>query len=128
DVPPTGGPYTVDVQATGQRVQLRDVLVGDVWLCGGQSNMLFSLRASIGGDEALKRAKRETLRFYRVPNRPAYAPASSARGEWQVSSAETAAGFSAVAFYFAERLQREVDVPIGLILSAVGGSPVESWI
>lgn len=128
DVPAAGGPYTVEVQGVGERRQLRDVLVGDVWLCGGQSNMLFSLRASIGGGEALKHADRETLRFYRVPNQPAYAPASTARGEWQVSSPESAASFSAVAYYFAETLQREIDVPIGLIVSAVGGSPAESWI
>ena len=127
DVPPAGGPYAVKIDSD-QHVELTDILVGDVWLCGGQSNMLVALRQSTGGDEQVKSANRPKLRLYSVPTHVSYAPEAVPGGEWKVCSPETAAGFSAVAYHFAQTVQKEVDVPIGLIVSAVGGSPAESWI
>lgn len=127
DAPPIGGPYTVQIDGN-EHLALQDVLVGDVWLCSGQSNMAFPLRASLDGDEEAKQANYPQLRVYAVATRPAYAPVATAKGEWQVCSPETAGRISAVAYYFARKLQRELGIPIGLVQSAVGGSPAESWI
>jgi sialate O-acetylesterase len=125
-VPAAGGPY--EITFTGpQTIVLKDILVGDVWLCSGQSNMGITLDYSVGGPEAAKQANDPTLRFCTVTAKNAYAPAAIADCTWTACTPETAAKFSAVAYYFAHRLQHDLNVPIGLIYSAVGGSPAESW-
>lgn len=125
-VPAVGGPY--DVVFTGaQAVTLHDVLVGDVWLCGGQSNMVLGLAGSDGGKEAAAAANDSQIRFFTVADRSAYAPAADIRGTWSVCSPGTAPKFSAVGYYFGHKLREQVHVPIGLIQDCVGGSPVESW-
>jgi sialate O-acetylesterase len=129
EVPAPGGPYTVTVKAGGDApVTLNDVMVGDVWLCAGQSNMAVGLRGSLNGAEVAQQADFPGVRLYRVSNHVAYAPVNTVKGGWQVCSPQTAGGFSAVAFYFARKLHAELGVPIGLVQSAVGGSPAESWI
>lgn len=128
EVPAEGGPYTVAIEGAGQKVELKDVLVGDVWLCSGQSNMAFPLRPSLGGEEAAKAADYPTLRAFTVPLKNVYEPAAvPAGGQWRVCTPETAPGISAVAFYFARKVQEETGVPIGLVIAASGGSPVEAW-
>ncbi len=127
--PAVGGPYELTVNAH-ETLTLYDVLVGDVWLCSGQSNMEYGLRAVDGGLEAIEAADRPTLRLYSVSTQTAYGTREEPNGEWKVCTPESAGargGFSAVAYFFAERLQQEIDVPIGLIQAAVGGSPIESW-
>ncbi len=126
EVPPAGGPYTVMVSGP-QSIALHDVLVGDVWLCGGQSNMTIPLRSSNGGETAARSANRSDLRFCTVASRNAYTPAAVPVCEWKPCTTDTAAGFSAIAYYFAQRLQQDVHVPLGLIQDCVGGSPAESW-
>jgi sialate O-acetylesterase len=129
DPPPVGGPYVVRVRAD-REVVLDNVLVGDVWLCSGQSNMSWGILSTDTGSEAVKTAQRPNLRLFVVRQQPAYGPKASLSGVWKVCTPESLAengGFSAVAYFFAERIQREVDVPIGLVQSAVGGSPIESW-
>jgi sialate O-acetylesterase len=125
-VPAAGGPFEV-VFSGPQKVALKDVLVGDVWLCSGQSNMGITLAYSNGGAEAAKNANDPDLRLGTVGTVNAYAPAENLHFTWTACTPETAANFSAVAYYFAQRLKREVKVPIGLIFAAVGGSPAESW-
>jgi len=128
--PAVGGPYEIRIDGP-QTVTLRDVLVGDVWLCGGQSNMEFGLGRSLDGAEAVKQADHPRIRFYRVAPQPAYSPADVPQGAWTVCAPEAFAfgngGFSAVAYFFARRLQQELDVPIGLIQDALGGTPAETW-
>jgi sialate O-acetylesterase len=126
EVAAAGGPYSVAVDG-GERVVLNDVLVGDVWLCGGQSNIGVPLQQTDGAEAAIRDANQPTLRLYTVANQVAYSPASVVKGEWRACTPQTAAGFSAVAYHFARRLQRDVHVPIGLIQDGVGGSPAESW-
>ena len=128
EVPAAGGPYTVTIHGGDEQVVLKDVMVGDVWLCSGQSNMAVGLRGTTGGPEAALAANLPAVRLYRVATRVAYAPVDTIKGNWQVCSAETAGGFSAVAFHFARKIHTELGVPIGLVVSAVGGSPAESWI
>lgn len=124
--PPAGGPYTVRV--TGREtVELHNVMVGDVWLCGGQSNMQLSLRSAAHGDDEIKAANYPDIRFFTVAQRAAYHPTEVVTGSWKAVSPETAPGVSAVAYYFARRVQQELHVPIGLVVDAVGGTPAESW-
>jgi sialate O-acetylesterase len=125
-VPAAGGPYEV-IFSGPQTVTLKDVLVGDVWLCSGQSNMGITLAYSTGGAEAANQANEKDLRFCTVAAANAYAPAAVAACTWTICTPKTAASFSAVAYYFARRLQQDVKIPIGLIFAAVGGSPAESW-
>jgi sialate O-acetylesterase len=126
DPPAAGGPYTVRI--TGhQSAELKNVMVGDVWLCSGQSNMEFVLRQAKNGSDEVKAANYPEIRFFTVGGGAAYHPRETPVGSWRVVSPDTAAGVSAVAYYFARKVQSEIHVPIGLIVDAVGGTPAESW-
>jgi sialate O-acetylesterase len=131
DPPAPGGPYTVNIDGP-QTVELHDVLVGDVWLCGGQSNMEFGLPRARNGAEEVKAANHPDVRLYTVASHVSYAPSSSAvpHGSWKICTPKTVAqgaGFSAVAYFFGTELQQRLNVPIGLIQDCVGGTPVETW-
>jgi sialate O-acetylesterase len=127
--PAAGGPYPLMIDGP-QRIEMRDVLVGDVWICGGQSNMEFGLAQARGGPEAVQRSTNEHIRLFRAGTQPAYAPKSTLSGEWRRCEPAAFAqpgGFSAVAYYFARKVEAETGVPIGLVQVAVGGTPAESW-
>jgi len=124
--PAAGGPYTVKISGR-QSVEFHNVLVGDVWLCGGQSNMEFKLRGALNGPEEIKAANFPQIRFFNVGQHAAYHPTEIVRGSWNVVSPNTAAQLSAVAYYFARRVQQDVHIPIGLIVDCVGGTPAETW-
>jgi sialate O-acetylesterase len=124
--PRTGGPYTITIKGH-QVVELHNVLVGDVWLCGGQSNMEVSLHFARNGEEEVKAANYPEIRFFTVATHVAYHSAEVVEGSWKVVSPETAARLSAVAYYFARKVQQEVHIPIGLVVDAVGGTPAEAW-
>jgi sialate O-acetylesterase len=131
EVPPAGGPYSVKIHGE-QEIELHNVLVGDVWLCGGQSNMLLGLGATDNGAAEIKAADHPDLRLYLVAGRSAYSPAPVPAGSWKVCTPATVGeggdrGFSAVAYYFARRIQGELHIPVGLIEDCSGGSTVEAW-
>jgi sialate O-acetylesterase len=124
--PPAGGPYIIKI--TGREtVELHNVLVGDVWLCGGQSNMQLPLRFARNGAEEVKAANYPDIRFFSVTGHPAYRHSDVIEGTWKVVSPETADWISAVGYYFARKLQHEIHVPIGLVVDALGGTPAEAW-
>jgi sialate O-acetylesterase len=124
--PEPGGPYTVKI--TGhQTVELHNVLVGDVWLCGGQSNMGLPLRFTENADTEIKAANYPDIRFFTVQGHPAYHHVDVIEGNWLVVTPENAGRVSAVAYYFARKIQHEIQIPIGLVVDAVGGTPAESW-
>ncbi len=125
--PRAGGPYTVRIVGEHQTVELHNVLVGDVWLCGGQSNMGVPLRFSRNGEEEIKAANYPDIRFFSVADHPAYHHSDIVEGAWKVVSPDTAAWMSAVAYYFARRVQQDIHVPIGLVVDALGGTPAEAW-
>jgi len=111
-------------------VVFTNVAVGDVWLCGGQSNMEFPLSRARDGEAAVAAANHPNLRLFTVKARAAYTPLSTVQGTWKVCTPQTAAedgGVSAVGYYFARRIQSETNVPIGLIKDCWGGTPAESW-
>jgi sialate O-acetylesterase len=124
--PPAGGPYTIKI--TGhETVELHNVLVGDVWLCGGQSNMGLPLQFARNGAEDVKTANYPEIRFFSVEGHPAYLHSDVIAGSWKAVSPETAGRLSAVGFYFARKVQNEIHVPIGMVVDALGGTPAESW-
>jgi len=128
--PPKGvGPYSLALTGS-QSITLNDFLVGDVWLCGGQSNMEFPLSRAQDGEADVKAADHPEIRFFVVKSQPAYAPAQTVQGTWRVCSPESVTqdgGVPAVAYYFAMKVQQETGVPIGLIKDCVGGTPAEAW-
>jgi sialate O-acetylesterase len=124
--PAPGGPYTVTI--TGhQTAELHNVLVSDVWLCGGQSNMGLPLRFTKNADEEIKAANYSDIRFFSVGGHPTHHRTDVIEGNWRVVSPETASWISAVGYYFARKVQQEIHVPIGLVVDSVGGSPAEAW-
>lgn len=124
--PKAGGPYTLKI-AGHQSVELKNIMVGDVWLCGGQSNMQVPLRFTLNGEDEVKAANYPEIRYFTVAQQVAYRNADVVEGSWKVVSPDTASFMSAVAYYFARKLQSEVHVPIGLVVDAVGGTPAEAW-
>ncbi|HVN93440.1 MAG TPA: sialate O-acetylesterase [Terracidiphilus sp.] len=126
DPPKAGGPYTLKI--TGhESVELKNVMVGDVWLCGGQSNMQLPLRFTLNGEDEVKAANFPEIRYFTVAEHVAYRKSDVVEGTWKAVSPDTASFMSAVAYYFARKLQPEIHVPIGLVIDAVGGTPAEAW-
>jgi sialate O-acetylesterase len=131
DVPEPPGPYTVKIDGP-QSVELHDVLVGDVWLCGGQSNMELGLLRARNGDDEVRAADHPEIRLYMVHEHASYSPAAVPQGIWKVCTPKTVAedgsgGFSAVGYFFGRQLHDALHVPIGLIEDCVGGTPAETW-
>lgn len=124
--PAPGGPYTVKISGR-QTVELKNVLVGDVWLCGGQSNMSLPLKFTRNGAAVVQASNYPEIRFFTVKGAPAYRPTDAIEGSWKVVSPGTADWLSAVAYYFARRIQPNIHVPVGLVVDAVGGTPAEAW-
>lgn len=122
------GPHELIISGRNT-LTLRDVLIGDVWLCSGQSNMAFpmsGLKNSPLADD-LKNADYPRIRQGYVARNPSVQPVPSAQVKWTVCSSSTIADFTAVGFYFAQALQKEIDVPIGLLHASWGGTSAESW-
>ena len=107
-----------------------DILVGDVWLCSGQSNMEFTLRHATNSDYEVSSATHPMLRLLNVPRQSLPAPAAKFAGpiDWQASSPESAADFSAACYFMGRDLQAHQNIPIGLIGASWGGSVIEDWI
>jgi sialate O-acetylesterase len=127
--PATNEECAVEIDGS-QQVVLHHVLVGDVWLCGGQSNMELGLPRVRDAAREIAAANHPPIRLFTVASHAAYGPVDVPRGTWKVCSPQTVAegnGFSAVAYFFACRVQAETGVPIGLIQDCIGGTPVETW-
>lgn len=123
-----GGPYQVEFENEGLTKTIADVLVGDVWVCSGQSNMEWPLRSVDNAESEIAAAGDNHIRHFAVPKSWALAREQElAGGDWQVATAETSPHFSAVCFLFAKYIREKKDIPIGLIHSSWGGSNIESW-
>lgn len=128
-------PYSITVADKDGGVTLSDVLVGEVWLCGGQSNMEMPLdgfgSCPVEGaleEVALSGQYRDKIRLVKIPKTGAETPQDTVQGTWQVSTPETAGWFTAVGWHFAKMLNSVLDVPVGLVSCNWGGSAVESWL
>lgn len=126
-----GGPLTLVVNGSS-RVAVEDVLIGEVWLCSGQSNMEMGMKMIRDASAEIASASHPRLRLFMVPKKVAELPAQDVDAKWEVCSPESLTrggwdGFSAVAYYFARELQTKLNVPVGVIQSAWGGTRIEPW-
>jgi len=127
---PAGGPYTLELSFGDDKILLEDILMGDLWLCSGQSNMQLTMaRLLLFFPEEKDHAECPEVRFFNVPERyDLQHPCSDFDdGRWLSASKENLEQFSGVAWYFAKKLQQRLDVPVGIISSAIGGTPIQSW-
>jgi sialate O-acetylesterase len=130
-----GGPYSITVKGENT-INLTDVLVGDVWLASGQSNMQMPVKSAPGGYQPVQNADQEiaaanwpNIRFFTVNQTVAYRPQAEVAGSsWQVCSPATVAQLSAVAYFFGRDLYKKYQVPLGLLVSSWGGTPAEAWV
>jgi sialate O-acetylesterase len=109
-------------------VRVDDLLVGDVWLCSGQSNMEWALERCVGGPEAVAAAGNVNLRLCQVPHNAQLEPQRDVAARWMKPDAKTVRLYPAIAYWFGEQLQREVGVPIGIIANPYGGTTIEGWL
>ncbi|MSR28950.1 MAG: hypothetical protein EXS03_05150 [Phycisphaerales bacterium] len=123
----SSNPRTLRVSCAGEAVERRDVLVGEVWLCGGQSNMEMSVGACTHA-EALTRSLPGTVRCITVPRMLAPHPVTDTGVQWMVASPSETGSFTGVGAFFAGALSAELGVPVGLLSINWGGSPIEAWI
>ncbi|WP_435132745.1 sialate O-acetylesterase [Formosa sp. A9] len=130
--PKSGGPYMIMVSNGTEIKTINNVLIGEVWLCSGQSNMEMPLKGFPGqpvkgGNEAIVRSQNKNIHFITVPRTTVLEPKSDFEGQWEVASPKTTGNFSATAWYFGSLLQEVLQVPVGLIHVSYGGSNVEAW-
>ncbi len=128
DPMPAGGPHVMTVKSGAFSLKFEDVLVGEVWICSGQSNMALAVAGANDGDLESKAADHPQIRLISVPQVGTQEPQDDFEGKWETCSPETVRDFSAVGYFFGRQLQQTLDVPIGLIDDAWGGSACEAWI
>ena len=123
-----GGPYSIQILGNGG-VKLSNVMLGEVWVCSGQSNMEMSVNWKlINGEEEAAKANNPNIRIFHVQKIGAEYPQQTCNASWTVCSPETMRATSAVGYFFARELQQKLNVPVGIIVSAWGGTPAEVWI
>ena len=122
-----GGPYTMKVRGRNI-IELENILIGDVWVCSGQSNMEYRVEAFPWAGEEAPRADYPEIRLFTVPKSTQLQPVDEITGgEWQVCNPETVLPFSAVGYFFGRHIHKEVGVPIGLLNTNWGGTNIETW-
>ena len=129
ETPTAGGPYNINIKTNDEKKELKNVLIGEVWICSGQSNMQWKLRG-FGVDhfkEDVEKANHPKIRFCQVDQILSLQPQDDVKARWTVCSPKTALEFSAVAYFFGDKLRQHLDVPIGLISTNWGGSSGEAW-
>lgn len=125
--PSAGGPYSIDLKGQNE-IELKNVLVGEVWLCSGQSNMEMSAQSGIDNvEEEIKNADYPQIRLFTVSTATSQYPQDHFVGKWSVCTPEQMKSFSAIGYFFARKLNKELGMPIGIINSSWGGTPAESW-
>ncbi|WP_405413912.1 sialate O-acetylesterase [Maribacter sp. Asnod1-A12] len=123
-----GGPYQIIIKGKNNEIVLKDILIGEVWLCSGQSNMEWSANSKIDNrDYEVENANYSNIRLFTVAKRTSEYPQENVVGNWVSCSPETMQDFSAVAYFFARKVQKELNIPIGLIDNAWGASCAEVW-
>jgi len=121
-----GGPHTITV--TGENtVSIKDVLVGDVWICSGQSNMEMAVRGVRNAKKEIADAKYPRIRLFTVKRTSTPEPQDDCKGDWKPCSPDTVPNFSAVGYFFGRHLHKHLDVPVGLVNTSWGGTPSEAW-
>lgn len=124
--PEAGGPYEMTLSGKNT-ITIKNILVGEVWVCSGQSNMQMAVRSSNNATEEIAAANYPNIRLFTVQRKVAQEPQSDCTGNWTSCSPETVPGFSAVGYFFGRELRQKLDVPVGLIHTSWGGTPAEAW-
>ena len=125
---PAGGPHTLSAQGAKDRVLVRNVLVGEVWICSGQSNMEWTLSNCADGQFEVEAAQYPAVRMFRVPQKAVVRPQTDTDGAWAVCTPATAGNFSGVGYFFARELHRKLGgIPVGMINTSWGGTLAEAW-
>jgi sialate O-acetylesterase len=122
-----GEPLQLQAKGAKNTVTLSDVLVGEVWLCSGQSNMEMSVWGVANKEAEIKAANHPRIRMYFIDHIPAKTPQAQRNGHWSVCNPQNVGGFSAAAYFFGREIEKQLGVPVGLINSSWGGTPVQTW-
>ncbi len=122
-----GAPAEMTVRGTNT-LTVRDVLVGDVWVGSGQSNMQWAVQQTVNAEQEIASGNYPEIRLFYVPRKPAASPVDDVDAKWVVCTPETVKGFSAVLYYFGRQLHQDLKVPMGLIHTSWGGTPIAAWI
>src|SRR5215813_2702936 len=121
-----GGPFELTVKGD-KTITIKNVLVGEVWLCSGQSNMEWPLINTFNGTDTVAQANFPQIRLFTVEKHTSTTPLNDVEGHWVVTTPDEAAHFSAVGYFFGRELYQQLKVPVGLIHSSWGGTPAEAW-
>jgi len=122
-----GGPFDLVIRTEDETLTIGNVMVGEVWICSGQSNMQWPVQRSADSEATIANSADDRLRLLTVPRQGTGEPLETVDVEWVECGPETVPGFSAVGYHFGKRLREELDAPIGLISSNYGGTPAEAW-
>ncbi|MCZ6672529.1 MAG: sialate O-acetylesterase [Verrucomicrobia bacterium] len=126
DTPSYGGPYQLTVKGRNE-IAIKNVIIGEVWLCAGQSNMGWRLSATMEGEADGASAHYPDFRIFRSERAHNHEPQNDSVAAWKECSPETAATCSAVTYYFALKLHQELGIPVGVVLQPYAGTPIEGW-
>lgn len=127
--PVAGGPYTIHISTSSVNINLSDIMIGEVWLCSGQSNMEWSYQHGLQSvKEELPTCYNNRIRFFNVPKMTSDHMQDDIHGKWEVCDSNSIKWFSAVGYYFGKKLNQDLNVPIGLINASWGGTPAEPWV
>jgi sialate O-acetylesterase len=124
--PETGGPYEITFKGTNT-VTVKNILVGEVWVCSGQSNMEMAIKGVVNAEQEIVGAKDPQIRLFTVEKKVAEKPQDDCKGKWVECSPETVGSFSAVGYFFGRELRKELKQPVGLIHTSWGGTSAEAW-
>jgi sialate O-acetylesterase len=130
--PGAGGPYQLAFSNGTKRLVLEDVMIGEVWLCSGQSNMAMPVAGFLNqpvnnADELLMEAENSQVRLFKVITSRSDHPSSSIKGEWKAADAASVKEFSSIGYMFAKLLQQRLKVPVGMVMAAVSATKIEAW-
>ena len=127
--PVAGGPYTIEItNKVGEKTIIKDILIGEVWICSGQSNMEVPVKNVDNAEKEIKDSDYPKIRFFKVPHKSSIIPVKDIEANWQSPTPETVETYSSVAFFFARNLYKHLKVPIGIIHSSYGASNQEAWL
>ncbi len=124
--PAAGGPYRISIQGNNS-IELDDVMIGEVWVCSGQSNMEMNVNWGLPYQDEVANANNKSIRFFHIPKTTAEYPQDDVAAKWVVCNPEDMKRFSAVGYFFGKKIQQELNAPVGLINASWGGTPAEVW-
>ena len=126
---PAGGPYVLTLESAGEKVEIADVMIGEVWICGGQSNMEFRMYQEQGSEKELAEDNDSMLRFYTVPDagRESEAEKKERHTVWKILAPNACADVSAIAYHAGRRLREMLNVPVGMVICCLGGTEIAHW-